>query len=232
MTIAKMRRELMRMSKSKLLFLDETHIRMGIHPSHTLVAPGQHRYVVVEDTDQYAPRYDMIACVSAERVFPPIIFTPEDRVDWSVKGVRKWMLHKYIHDILGQAVEALDQYGIVLVMDRASIHNPQEMLEEFQDAGCGIIKEVRLMPAYAGKRLNPLDNALFHDWKEAVRSAGPIHERNIVSTMSNKWNAIHPKNLWAHYHHCALMCGIDPYRDCPNPSDHRHPTPKKVMINL
>jgi hypothetical protein len=230
MSIARMRRGLMRMSKSKLLFLDETYVRIGIHPSRTLVAPGHQRYVVVDDTDQYAPRYDMIACVSAERVFPSIIFTPKDRVDWSVKGVHKWMLHRYIHEVLAQAVEALDEYGVVLIMDRASIHNPQEMLEEFQEAGCGVIKDVRLMPAYAGKRLNPLDNSFFHEWKEAIRKEGPITERNIVSVMSNKWNNLPPEHIWAHFHHCALMCGIDPYRDCPDPSAHQHPTPRKSAI--
>lgn len=203
---------------------------MGIHPTRTVVAPGRTRYVVVEDTDQYAPRYDMIACVSAERVFPPIIFTPKDRIDWHVKGIRKWMLHKYINEVLAQSVEALDEYGVVLVMDRSSIHNPQQMLEEFQDAGCGVIKEVRFMPAYAGKRLNPLDNSIFHEWKELVRESGPLTERTIVSAMSNAWNAIPPAHLWAYYHHCALMCGVDPYRDCPDPLAHRHPTPRKSAI--
>jgi hypothetical protein len=229
--IAKMRREFMAFEKKKLLFLDETHIRIGIHPGHTIVAPGQKRYIVVEDTDAYAPRYDMIACVAGDRVFPPIIFTPEERVDWNVRGVRKWMLHKYIHSVLAQAVEALDEYGVVLVMDRASIHNPEEVLQEFQDAGCGIIKEIRLMPAYAGKRLNPLDNSIFHEWKEAVRAEGPITKQNIVPIMDKKWISIPPEHIWAHYHHCALMCALDPYGDCPDPVAHQHPKPRKPAIN-
>jgi hypothetical protein len=227
-----MRRELMRMPKRKVLFLDETYIRMSIHPTHTIVAPGHTQYVVAEDTDAYAPRYDMIACVSAERVFPPMIFTPKDRVDWQVKGIRKRMLHTYINDILAQAIEAVDEYGLVLVMDRSSIHNPTEMLEEFQEAGCGIISQVRLMPAYSGKRLNPLDNAIFHDWKEAVRSSCPLTERTIVSAMIKAWDNLPTKNLWAHYHHCALMCGEDPYLDCPDPLAHKHPTPTKTAINV
>jgi len=230
MSIASMRRELMRMPKRKLLFLDETYVRMSIHPTHTIVAPGYTRYVVAHDTDAHAARYDMIACVSAERVFPPMIFTPKDRVDWQVKGIRKRMLHAYIEDVLAQAIEAVDEFGLVLIMDRSSIHNPAEMLEEFQEAGCGIISEVRLMPAYAGKRLNPLDNSIFHDWKEAVRASCPLTEDTIVSAMANAWNNLPAKNLWAHYHHCALMCGVDPYRDCPDPLTHRHPKPKKPAI--
>jgi len=230
MDIARTRREFMRFSKRKLLFLDETYIRIGIHPSRTIVAPGQQRYVESGSTDAYAPRYDMIACVSADRVFPPMIFTPKDRVDWNVKGIRKWMLHKYIHEILAQAVEALDEYGIVLAMDRSAIHNPEEMLQEFQEAGCGIIKEVYLLPAYSAKRLSPLDNTIFHQWKEAVRKHGLITKSNIVQIMSDEWNRISLQSLWRHYHHCALMCALDPYRDCPNPSVHRHPKPKKSAI--
>ena len=230
MAIAKMRREFMAFKKKKLLFLDKTYIRVGIQPARTVVAPGQTRYIVVEDTDAYAPRYDMIACIGGDRLFPPIIFTPKERVDWNVRGVRKWMLHEYIHSVLAQAVEALDDYGVVLVMDRATIHNPPEMLQEFQDAGCGIIKKVRLMPAYAGKRLNPLDNSLFHEWKEAVREEGPITKNNIVCIMHKKWMSIPPEHIRAHYHHFVLMCSLDPYGDCPDPVAHQHPKPRKPVI--
>ena len=79
MSIASMRRELTKHAKAKVLFLDETYVRIGTCQSRTLVARGEQAYVVVEDTDAYAPRYDMIACCSGERVFPPIIFTPEER---------------------------------------------------------------------------------------------------------------------------------------------------------
>ena len=91
MDIAKMRRELKRHAKAKLLFLDETYARIGTCQSRTLVAPGGEAYVVVDDTDAYALRYDMIACCSGERVFPPIIFTPTERKEMGVKGIRKWV---------------------------------------------------------------------------------------------------------------------------------------------
>ena len=69
----------MRHAKTKLPFLGETYVRIGTCQPHTLVAPGEEPYVVVDDTDGYAPRYDMIACCSGERVFPPFIFTPKER---------------------------------------------------------------------------------------------------------------------------------------------------------
>ena len=85
MAIATTRRELMRHAKATLLFFDETYVRIGFCRTHTLVAPGEQPYVVVDDTDKYAPRYDMIACCSGERVFPPIIFSPEDRRGMDVR---------------------------------------------------------------------------------------------------------------------------------------------------
>ena len=66
----------MRLAKSKTLFLDETHLYLSEVRHRTLVAPGEQRFVVTGETDAYAARYDMIACCSGERVFPPVIFTP------------------------------------------------------------------------------------------------------------------------------------------------------------
>ena len=91
-----MRRELMRLAKSKTLFLDETYLRLSTVRHRTLVAPGEQRFVVVEETDAYASRYDMIACYSGEKVFPPMIFTPEDRKRLGVRGITKKLLLSYI----------------------------------------------------------------------------------------------------------------------------------------
>jgi len=223
MDIAKMRRELKRHAKAKLLFLDETYVRIGTCQKHTLVAPGETAYVVVDDTDAYAPRYDMIACCSGERVFPPIIFTPQERKGMDVKGIRKWMLLQYIDSVLAQAVGALDLFPLTLVMDRSSIHNTGEILQAFHDRGCQDMQTVYLMPAYSAKRLSPLDNTLFHQWKEAVRKHSRITKSNIVQIMSDEWNSIPPSSLMAHYHHCGLTQSADPYFDCPDPIAHAHP---------
>ena len=77
--IARVRRMWMRRSKSKVIFLDETKISVREHRQRTLVAPGEPPYIVVEDSSAYAAKYDMIACCSADRVFPPMVYSPEDR---------------------------------------------------------------------------------------------------------------------------------------------------------
>ena len=223
MAIATTRRELMRHAKAKLLFFDETYVHIGFCRTHTLVAPGEQPYVVVDDTDKYAPRYDMIACCSGERVFPPIIFSPEDRRGMDVRGIRKWMLLQYIDNVLAQAVGALDLFPLTLVMERSNIHNTGDILQAFHDRGCQDLQTVYLMPAYSAKRLSPLDNSLFHQWKNAVRKHPIITKSNIEQIMSDEWNKITASSLMAYYRHCGLTHSTDPYFDCPDPIAHKHP---------
>jgi hypothetical protein len=74
----------------------------------------------------------------------------------------------------------------------------------------------------AAKRLSPLDNALFHDWKEAIRKRGPLTLRNIEQVMADEWNNITAKKINAHYNYCGLIGHRDPYFDCPDPASHQH----------
>jgi hypothetical protein len=40
--------------------------------------------------------------------------------------------------------------------------------------------------------------------------------------MADSWNRLKPKLLHAHFRHCGLMRGQDPYFDCPDPAEHQH----------
>jgi len=212
----------MAQSKSRVLFLDETQLRLNAVRHRTLLAPGEQKYVVVEDTTAYAARYDMIACISGEGVLPPKIFSPEDRERLGVKGITKDMVNQYIDELLAQAVGALDQFPITLVVDRSTAHNTGEMLQAFHDVGCQDVQTVYSMPTNSAKRLSPLDNTLFHQWKEACRKRGKISKRNIEQVMSDCWNQITKKQIMACYKHCGLICPRDSYQDCPDPLSHQH----------
>lgn len=120
--IANIRRKIQRVSKNKILFMDEVSVKLNEQQKYTIVLPGEKSNVITTDTTSYAKRYDMIACCNGERVLPPIIFTPEDRVSRGVKGITKQMLERAVDNMLAQAVGALDVYPIILVMDKASIH--------------------------------------------------------------------------------------------------------------
>ena len=78
-----------------------------------------------------------------------------------------------------------------------------------------------LMPPNSAKRLSPLDNSLFHQWKETVQKLGRITKNNIVQIMTDERNHIKQSTLMAHYRHCRLIHNNNPYFDCPDPSSHQ-----------
>lgn len=65
------------MRAARVLFLDETAVRLSEAPTHTLVAPGEQEYVLATETSSYSKRFDMIACVSRERTFAPLFTVPQ-----------------------------------------------------------------------------------------------------------------------------------------------------------
>lgn len=215
-----MRRKLQRNKSGHTLFLDETALRVSEAPTHTLVLPHQQPFVIVNETASYAARYDMIACCTSDRVLLPKIYSPEERSDAGVKGINGPMLHQFIDDVLAQAVEGLDRYPLTLVLDRAPIHTNLDAIKQaFHDRGSQSIKEILLMPPNAAKRLSPLDNSIFHDWKEECRKQCPVTKETIKRVMNDAWEKVNPE---PHYRHCGLTRNKDPYFDCPEPAIHRH----------
>jgi hypothetical protein len=218
--IADLRRKIRKIGTHKVLFIDETAQRLSEAPTHTIVLPGEQTYVEATETSSYSKRYDMIACCVGDRVLLPKIFTPNERQAASVRGINGPMLHQFIDDTLAQAVEGLDRYPLTLVLDCASIHkNVDAILQSFHDRGSQSIKEILLMPPNAAKRMSPLDNSIFHQWKEECRKHYPATARNIEQIMNDEWIKMGPK---PHYRHCGLTRSKDLYFDCPEPVKHRH----------
>lgn len=216
--IAKVRRKLQRIGIGHILFLDETLKREGDVDSFSLFLPDQPPLIQTSTTSKYAARFDMIACCSGKAVLPPIIYSPKERQ----KGIDTAMLLSPIRDLLAQAAGALDQYPLLLVLDRATIHNEDKIMQEFRDWGCQELTEVIKMPTAAAKRLSPLDNSLFNLWRQRVLSSGPLTKSNIKQRMSDAWNTITADELLAQYRNCGLMRGQDLYFDCPDPTSHAH----------
>jgi hypothetical protein len=218
--IATLRRKLQRIDKRRLLFLDETALRLSAAPNSTLVLPGEQPLIEATDTSSYAARYDMIAVCTGDRVLLPKIFTPKERKGADVRGINGAMLLQFIDDTLAQAVEGLDRYPLTLVLDRAPIHkNVEQLMQAFRDRGSESIKEILLLPPNAAKRMSPLDNSIFHDWKEECRRHCPATPDNIEQIMNDAWVKVTPG---PHYKHCGLMGYKDPYFDCPAPAQHKH----------
>lgn len=217
-----MRTRLQQISKHKLLFLDETHARVGVAPSHTLVAPGGSAFVLVDDTTAYAHRYDMIACCSVDRVFPSCIYTPDERARVGVSGINQAMLLDYIERYLAAEIARLGDKPVTLVMDKSTLHNVKKMKQAFINGGCHTIADILLMPTQAAKRMSPLDNSLFNTWKANIKKRGPITDANIVDIMYDEWEKLSASHIYPNYRHCLLLRGQNVYADCPDPAAHHH----------
>jgi hypothetical protein len=221
--IASFRRKCRRIGPNKLLFLDETALRLSEAPTHTLVLPGEQSFVEATETSSYSRRYDMIATTVGDQVLLPKIYTPRERSDAGVRGINGEMLRQFVDDTLAQAVEGLDRYPLTLVLDRAPIHlDTNSLLQSFRDRSSESINEILLLPSNAAKRLSPLDNSLFHEWKEECRKHFPATAENIGQVMNDAWARMDPK---PHYRHCGITRDReyeDVYFDCPAPAIHKH----------
>lgn len=216
--IAKIRRKLQRLGTNHILFLDETYKREGDVQNYTIVLPNESSFIETSSTSSYSARYDMIACCSGQRVLPPIIYSPNERES----GITQHMLLEYVRNLLAQSAGALNTYPLVLIVDRAGIHNEDKIKEEFHDWGCQELTQVIKMPSAAAKRLSPLDNSLFNLWRHRVLESGPLIRTNIKKKMIAAWESITTKEILAQYRHCGLMRNQDPYFDCPDPVAHEH----------
>lgn len=216
--IANVRRKLQRLGTGHILFLDETLKREGEVDNYSIFLPGEPHLIESSCTSKYATRFDMIACCSGKVALPPIIYSPKERA----KGIDNAMLLAHIRNVLAQAAGALDTFPLLLVLDRASIHNEEKILQEFHDWGCQELTEVIKMPPAAAKRLSPLDNSLFNVWRQRVLKDGPLTKRNIKARMSDAWNSLTAADIHAQYRHCGLLRHQDVYFDCPSPAVHRH----------
>jgi transposase len=216
--VATVRRKFQRIGTRRILVLDETHRRIGDVTDRTIVLPGEPSTIETSATSHYAPRYDMIACCTSKEVLPPMIYSPAERG----RGVDTEMLLQYIRNLLAQAAGALDRYPLLLLLDKATIHNEGKIIETFHDWGCQELVEIIKMPTAAAKRLSPLDNSLFNVWRQRVLRGPPLTRSNIKQRMSDAWNSITERDLLPQYRHCGLMRHQDVYFDCPNPAAHRH----------
>jgi hypothetical protein len=164
----------------------------------------------------------MIACTSVTHTLPPVIYTPDERAVLGVDGVNSNMLIHYIHNVLAQAIAALDIYPIFLIIDKSNIHNIDRMKQAFIDSGCQCIADIVVLPTQAAKRVSPLDNTLFAQWKQHIKQRGATHSSSLVRMMSDEWNRLTAADIKACYHHCRVYRDDDVYGDCPDPHSHQH----------
>jgi hypothetical protein len=217
-----MRRKLQHIGNKHIIYFDECHLRISDAPLTTLVAPEEKQYIIVDENTTYASRYDMIAFICGEQTFPAMIYSPADRTRLGVSGITKEMLNRYIINYVSRYVGQLDRYPWYIVCDRSAIHSKEDIIESFRDGGVHEIVDVLFMPTKAAKRLSPLDNGIFHIWKNNCRQHGKMTKNNIINIMNQEWERITRVQIQHAYKHCGLTTSHHVYFDCPDSFTHQH----------
>lgn len=216
-----MRRLIQQFPKKGLLVLDETGFKLGQTQRTTVIMKGNQPFTEDAHAGPYAPRYDMIACIHFHGDFTPMIVTPEMRKEAGSQGITTDMLCSYITETLAPEVKALHLPRLALVLDQASIHSTRRIIEAFAKKHVHL-EHVWKLPTASSDRVSPLDNTLFHQWKDLIRECRNVSTANIVEVMLDCWQRISVESIQHYYHLCGLTRSEEPLFDCPAPAEHQH----------
>lgn len=219
--VAEVRRDIQQFPKQGLLILDETAVKLGMYPRTTITLEGNTPYVTTSHTGHYGPRYDMISCIHFNGVFEPMIIAPEMRSEAGGAGITTYALCSYLSNSVAPAAAQLGVSRLGLVLDKASIHSTQRVIDAFAQGGVHLEKVWKL-PTASSNRASPLDNTLFHEWKERIRNHRGLSENNVVELMLDSWQQTSVQSIHHYYHLCGLLRRNDPLYDCPAPAEHQH----------
>lgn len=154
-------------------------------PRRTLVAPGYQPYILVDKPSAYAERYDFIDAVNGSQPIACTALTPTERQRRNIKGVRKFVVNEWIRNELALAIGRLGLTSVYVICDNSRTHQRLAMLEAFKAGRCGEVVDVLFMPTASAKYLSPLDNPLWHSFKDTLRQQHPFQANDIPETLSN-----------------------------------------------
>jgi hypothetical protein len=127
-SIAQFRKNLQRIDKNRLIFIDEIAMYSTMVPRKTLVAPGEQPLILVTKPSSYAKRYDFIGAVNGAQPIACMTLTPEDRKSRQVKGVTQMVINQWITDTLAPAINQLHIDNVYLICDKSNAHNDEGMM--------------------------------------------------------------------------------------------------------
>jgi hypothetical protein len=152
-----------------------------------------------------------MGCLLVDRAFPLDILTPTDKTEAGIRGYTKELLLGYFTNTVAPELIAMNRQHIVVCMDKGLAPTKQQVIDAFMAGGYNTVDDVIIYPTDTGKYLNPLDNTLWHTFKDRIRKVAPTTEQQIITSIHNSWNAITTHEINNYYHHCALYRGQDPY---------------------
>ena len=102
---------------------------------------------------------------------------------------------------------------MVVVFDQGLSMTPPEAKSVLVEGGCPGDIQVWIMQTGVAQHCSPLDNALWHEWKERVRAQQPIFQLSLLRIIPREWYSIPSKHIKACYRKCALIWRSDVTRE-------------------
>lgn len=184
-------------------------------PQRTLVAPGPQPLILVREPSAYAKRFDFIGAVNGSQPLACGTITPEHRVNLGVKGFRKEVVNQWITDTLAPSINRLGMKNLYLICDKSSSHNPIDMMQALRAGKCYCVKTILHMPTGSAKYLSPLDNPLWHPFRETIRSKHPLIPIDIPGLLSQTFYSLSTQQIKNAYRKCGYAQEIDACYDRP-----------------
>jgi hypothetical protein len=204
----KIRRKLQRIDSHDLIFMDETNVKESISHRGGMSPAGTRAPLLVTDTSRYCARYDVMASVCLDGPLPMRVVTPEDRDISNQKGIDQEIFLDYLSDDLIPALSNYPPRQWCFITDRASIHNLGEIQEELNSLDyTPTIQHVVLLPTNTAKYVSPLDNCLWHLWKDRVRQTEMRLGEGLDTLLVRTWGGMEKRVIHSSYRKCRLMRG-------------------------
>jgi hypothetical protein len=194
---------------SRLVFVDQTNMNEVMRPLRGLAPRGKPARVRSKSAPRYTPRIDVMAACHGHGVLPITFLVPDERKRQGVKGWTKKLVLKWVRKELGPAIDQLAIENMVVVFDKGLSMKSTQALTALQQGGCQHVAEVWIMETGIAKHCSPLDNALWHEWKEKVRKQEPVSELSSLRIGKREWNDIPISHVEGYYRKCALTRGSD-----------------------
>jgi len=124
------------------------------------------------------------------------------------KGIDQEMFLDYISDDLVPSLSNMPRRNYHFITDKASIHNLNEIQEEIKSLdNTNTIKHVLLLPTNTAKYVSPLDNSLWHLWKDRLRHGDSRPEEGLDAFLVRTWEGMETEAIHSMYRKCRLMRG-------------------------
>lgn len=202
-----------RVAIKRLVFVDQTNTNESYRRGYGLAPKGKKAMVSSRKPSRYTPRIDVMGACVGDRVLDLDVLTPQARQRAGVKGYNKGRVLSWFRHTLSLNIQALHRDGMVVVVDKALKMKPEQVKEALVAGGCNDDLQVWVMETGIAKHCSPLDNSIWHEWKDKVRAQAPVSETSLLRIIQRQWHSIPSNHVTNYYRKCALTQHSDVTRE-------------------